>query len=60
MCMSVLFACMYGHICMWAPSEVRNGCQNRTDGCEPPPRYREYNLGLLEEQPVLLTADLFP
>lgn len=47
------FKCMQ---CLWRPKEgVRSPQTGGKNGCQPPCGCRESNLGLLEEQPVLLT-----
>lgn len=47
--------------CVPVPVEARGGCQVpwnwSTDSGEPPCRYWELNLDLLEEEPVLLIAE---
>jgi hypothetical protein len=39
------------------PTSWKRASDPITDGCEPPCGFWELNLGLLEEQPVLLTAE---
>ena len=63
MCLCALPACMYVyHVCawcLWRPEEgIRSPGTGVTDGCEPPYGYWESNLGPLEEQQVLLKAEL--
>lgn len=58
-----IFACVYvgAPHAFLVPREARRGCQIEprvTDGCELPCGYWELNLGALEKQLVLLTAEL--
>jgi hypothetical protein len=60
--MGVLPTCMSVYHVHAVPRETKGGSRvpwtGVTDTCEPPCRYRESNSGPLEEQPVLLTAEL--
>ena len=62
MCVACMYVC---EPCVWlVPTQDRKGCPGPpgtgiTDGCEPLCGCRESNLGSLEEQPVLLTAESF-
>ena len=57
MCMNALHTCVsLYHVSAWYPMGPEGSPRTRlTESCEPPCGCSESSLGLLEEQPVLLT-----